>query len=153
MHMYLLLHIVGVVLFLGNIVTAAFWKVRADLQGNPAVIHQTAKNVMLADWVFTLPGLLLIIASGGLMASEAGYVLSGTDWLTFSLVLFGVTGVIWLVVLLPMQRAMIRYSAAALTDGKIPEAYRQASRRWNAFGVAATLIPVVILYLMVFKPY
>jgi len=47
---------------------------------------------------------------------------------------------------------MIRHSAAALTDGKIPEAYRQASRRWNAFGVAATLIPVVILYLMVFKP-
>jgi len=153
MHLYLLLHIVGVVLFLGNIVTAAFWKVRADLQGNAAVIHQTAKNVMLADWVFTLPGLALIIVSGGLMAAEAGYALSGTDWLTFSLVLFGVTGVIWLAVLLPMQRAMIRHSAAALTDGKIPEAYRQASRRWNAFGVAATLIPVVILYLMVFKPY
>lgn len=153
MHLYLLLHVVGVVLFLGNIVTAAFWKVRADLQGNPAVIHQTVKNVMLADWVFTLPGLALIIVSGGLMAAEAGYALSGTDWLTVSLVLFGATGVIWLAVLLPMQRAMIRHSAAALADGTIPEAYRQASRRWNVFGVAATLIPVVILYLMVFKPY
>ena len=27
------LHIAGCVLFLGNIVTAAFWKVRADLKG------------------------------------------------------------------------------------------------------------------------
>jgi len=152
MHLYLLLHIVGVVLFLGNIVTAAFWKVRADLQGNPAVIHQTAKNVMLADWVFTLPGLVLIIVSGDLMAAEAGFSLPGMGWLTLSLILFAATGVIWLAILLPMQRAMIRHSAAALAAGTISEAYRRASRRWNMFGIAATVLPVVVLYLMVYKP-
>lgn len=54
MNIWLTLHLIGVVLFVGNIVTAAFWKVRADLSKNPVVIHSTVKNVMLADYVFTL---------------------------------------------------------------------------------------------------
>lgn len=76
---------------MGNIVTAAFWKVRADLKGDPAEIYHTVKNVMLADAVFTLPGLLLIIVSGIVMAMQAGYGMSGMSWLTASLVLFGIT--------------------------------------------------------------
>ena len=40
----------------GNIITAAFWKIRADLKGDPAEVHNTVKNVLLADMVFTLPG-------------------------------------------------------------------------------------------------
>jgi len=36
MTLWLFLHIAGCVLFLGNIITAAFWKVRADLKGDPA---------------------------------------------------------------------------------------------------------------------
>ena len=52
MHLWLLLHLAGVVLFVGNIVTAAFWKIRADLHKNPVVIHSAVKNVMLADFVF-----------------------------------------------------------------------------------------------------
>ncbi|MGE7053268.1 DUF2269 family protein, partial [Paenibacillus glucanolyticus] len=34
MTLWLFLHIAGCVLFLGNIITAAFWKVRADLKGD-----------------------------------------------------------------------------------------------------------------------
>jgi uncharacterized membrane protein len=54
MNVWLTLHLIGVVIFVGNIVTAAFWKVRADLLKNPSIIHSTVKNVMLSDYVFTL---------------------------------------------------------------------------------------------------
>ncbi|WP_249365601.1 DUF2269 family protein [Cytobacillus citreus] len=49
---------------------------------------------MLADFIFTLPGLILIIVSGNLMAIQAGYSMSGFNWLTLSLILFSLTGIL-----------------------------------------------------------
>jgi len=149
MKVWLLLHLVGVVLFVGNIITAAFWKVRADLQENPVVIHHTVKNVMLADFVFTLPGLILVIISGIAMAVQAEMPLLGLNWLTLSLFLFAVTGVVWLAILLPLQHALIRHSAACIESGSISKAYSQASHLWAVFGIIATLLPVIIFYLMI----
>ncbi|MBN2984872.1 MULTISPECIES: DUF2269 family protein [Cohnella] len=151
MNVYLFLHVLGAILFVGNIVTAAFWKVRADASGDVRAIHLTARNVMLADYAFTIPGLALLVVSGALMAERGGYSLAGLNWLTFSLLLFALTGIIWLVALIPLQKKMIRASAEALREGAVTPAYRKASRCWAVFGIAATLLPVVILYLMVFK--
>ncbi|TDF94808.1 DUF2269 family protein [Paenibacillus piri] len=153
MSLWLTLHVLGVVLFLGNIITAAFWKVRADVQNDPAVIHSTVKNVMLADYVFTIPGLALIIVSGIAMAIRAGIPLSGMNWLLLSLILFAVTGIVWLAVLIPLQKSMIRYSADWMRSGVMPRAYRQASFYWAVFGIAASLLPVLILILMITKSF
>ena len=153
MDLWLVLHVVGVVLFVGNIVTAAFWKVRADLSKNPELIHITSKNVMLADFVFTIPGLILIIVSGIVMAVEGEMPMSGLNWLTLSLIMLAVTGVIWLAVLIPLQRRMIRLSARSIESGTISQAYNLASRNWAIFGVVATLLPVGILYLMIAKSF
>jgi uncharacterized membrane protein len=149
----LLLHLIGVVLFVGNIITAAFWKVRADLQKDPVIINSTVKNVMLADYVFTLPGLLLIIISGSLMAAHAHIPMHGMNWLGLSLLLFAITGVVWLALLIPLQRAMIRHSAASIQNGTITMEYSRASRLWAFFGIIATLLPVIILYLMISKNF
>lgn len=153
MHGWLALHLIGVVLMVGNIATAAFWKVRADLTGNPVVIHQAARNVMAADYVFTIPGLALILISGIVMAERSGASLSGLNWLTLSLILLAVTGLIWLGLLIPLQRKMIRSSARSADTGTIAEDYRRASRQWAIYGIAATFLPIVILYLMVMKGF
>ncbi|MBM7554503.1 DUF2269 family protein [Thalassobacillus pellis] len=153
MRVLLLLHIIGVVMFLGNIVTAAFWKVRADIKKDPVVIQQTVKNVMLADFIFTLPGLLLLIVSGTAMTVQSGYPMGTFNWFTVSLLLFVFTGILWLALLLPLQRSMIRHSARSINDGSLSTEYQKASRYWAIFGIAATLLPVVILYLMVTKAF
>jgi len=153
MNLWLTLHLLGVVLFVGNIVTAAFWKVRADLTKNPAAIHHAVQNVMLADYIFTIPGLFLVILSGSMMAARAGIPLSGFNWLVLSLILFAFTGIIWAAILIPLQRKMIRTSARCIETGGMSQAYRSASRSWAVFGIAATLLPVVILYLMVMKGF
>jgi uncharacterized membrane protein len=145
MNLWLTLHLFGVVLFVGNIITAAYWKVRADLLKNPVIIHSTVKNVMLADYMFTLPGLVLISVSGIVMAGRAEMPMSGLNWLTLSLILLAVTGIIWLAILIPLQRRMILHSAQCLESGHISKAYHQASRYWAIFGIIATLLPIVIL--------
>ncbi len=150
---WLTIHLIGVVIFVGNIITAAFWKVRADITRKPDIIHQAAKNVMLADLVFTLPGLVLIIISGIAMAVQAGMPMSGLNWLTLSLILFAITGVIWLAVLIPLQRRMIKHSAQAVEGGSVSKAYKKASLYWAIFGILATLLPIVILYFMITKNF
>ncbi|SFB51621.1 Uncharacterized membrane protein [Cohnella sp. OV330] len=153
MHVWLALHLIGVVLMVGNIATAAFWKVRADLTGNPAIIHHAARNVMAADYFFTVPGLAFILISGIVMAVRSGASLSGLNWLTLSLILLAVTGLIWLGLLIPLQRKMIRSSARSAGTGTTGEDYRRASRQWAIYGIAATFLPIVILYLMVMKGF
>lgn len=61
MNIWLLLHVIGVVMAVGNMVTAAVWKTLADKTRQLTVIYYAAKTVMLMDYVFTLPGILLII--------------------------------------------------------------------------------------------
>jgi len=153
MNFWLFLHLAGAVLFAGNIITAAFWKIRAESEKNPVLIHSAAKNVMLADYVFTLPGLVLIISSGIVMTVRAGIPLDRLNWLTLSLILLAVTGIVWGGLLVPLQRAMIRYSAASVESGKVTSAYLRASRRWNLLGTVATLLPLIIFYLMVMKSF
>lgn len=151
LNVLLFLHIFGAVIFLGNIVTAAFWKVRADIKRDPALIHNTVKNIMLADFIFTLPGLILIIGSGTLMAVQSGFSMDTFNWLTFSLFLFVLTGILWLAIIIPIQRLMIRYSAQSIDEGVISNKYRKVSRYWSIFGIITILLPVVILYFMVTK--
>lgn len=153
MNLWLTLHLIGVLLMVGNIITAAFWKVRADLTRNPLVIHHAVKNVMTADYFFTIPGLVLIIISGAVMAGQFGVSLVGLNWLTLSLILLLITGFIWLAILIPLQLRMIRYSADSVKTGVISAEYRRASRQWAIYGVAATFLPIVILYLMVMKGF
>ena len=147
------MHILGTMLLVGNIVTAAFWNWRAYGTKNPAIIRHAAKTVMLADFVFTLPGVLLIAVSGSLMAERTGGLAAGFNWLTLSLLLFGLAGAIWLGVLLPLQRGLVRHSARIPETGELPREFRRAFAGWNVFGTAATLLPVIVLYLMVDKPF
>ncbi|MFD0696034.1 DUF2269 family protein [Paenibacillus sp. GCM10027628] len=151
--MLLFLHVLGAVLFLGNIITGAFWKVRAhygkqDLQ----TIHLTVKNIMLADYVFTVPGILLLLIPGHLMAFRLGYSLMEWNWVSVALLLFSISGILWLFILLPLQRKMIRFSEESLRFGKQTEAYRKVSKKWDVYGTIATIIPLITLVLMIWKP-
>lgn len=152
MKVYLFLHVLGAILFVGNIITAAFWKLAADRTGDPRTIHQTSRLVMLADYAFTLPGIAMLLIFGHLLVHEAGYSLWEWSWLGISYALFIVSGMIWMVVLLPGQRKMVQSSKIGLESGRIPDSYYRYSRLWNGFGTISILLPLITLFLMVVKP-
>ena len=62
------LHILSVVLFLGNIITGVFWKVHADRSGDLRARAQALDGIIQSDRWFTLPGVLAIIVTGVLLA-------------------------------------------------------------------------------------
>src|SRR5438309_7606179 len=108
------LHILGVVLFVGNITTAALWKTRADRSGDLATVAFAQRTVALADWAFTLPGVLLVIIGGYGMAITRPWALHGIRWLELGEVLFWISALIWAMVLIPTRLQLAVVSGGAL---------------------------------------
>ncbi|MEQ8229841.1 MAG: DUF2269 family protein [Rhodospirillales bacterium] len=146
-----LLHLLGVILFLGNIVVTAWWKVTADRTGNPAVIAHGQRQVILTDVIFTSLGVVLIAGSGAAMIAAAGWDVMEARWLQWGIGLFALSGGIWLIVLIPTQVQQMRLARTFKDGGDVPERYRQLAARWNLFGGLATVLPFLNLYWMVFK--
>ncbi len=145
------IHIFGVVLFVGNIITAALWKTRADRSGDLATIAFAQRTVVTADRAFTLPGIVLVLVGGYAMAFRRPWPLHGLPWLEWGQVLFFVSGLIWLLVLVPTQRRLVALSEAGRRAGRLDPEFTRLSRRWAMWGGIATLLPVVVLFLMVTK--
>lgn len=155
MDTYLLLkslHIFGVVIFLGNIIITGWWKVMADKTRNPDIIAFAQRQVTITDYIFTFGGVILIIATGiaNAVLHNADYL--SIKWIAWGYWLFVISGVIWVIVLLPVQIKQARIAKQFSKNKEIPELYWKLGKIWLIFGILATLIPLVNLYWMVFKP-
>jgi len=145
-------HLFGVVVFLGNIIVTALWKVMADRTGEARIIAHAQHLVTLTDWLFTTGGVVLILIGAYGMAGVAGLDLRHTTWLVWGQALLIVSGLIWVALLIPTQIAQARQARAFAQDGAIPDSYWRYSRRWMIWGIIATIVPLANLYIMVFKP-
>ncbi len=146
------LHILSVVLFLGNIITGVFWKVHADLAGDLRARAQALDGIIKSDRWFTVPGVLLIIASGVALASLMGYPLLRTFWIVWSLALFGLSGVAFGAFVAPLQKKLLANVRAGMAGNWDQAHYRRMSRSWTIWGTIATAAPVGAVFLMVMKP-
>ena len=144
-------HLAGVVIFLGNIIVTAMWKVLADRTGDPRIIAYAQRLVTITDWIFTAGGAALIVLGAYGMVFTAG--LDPTQfWLALGQSLFVASGVIWIAILIPTQIVQARQARAFAAGGSIHDTYWRHSRRWLIWGIIATLLPLANLYVMVFKP-
>ena len=147
---WLVLHILGVVIFLGNIIVTAVWKVLADRTRNPAVVGYAQRLVTITDTAFTATGATLITVSGLMLADRFGGV-GGPGWLTLGFALFISSGVIWVTTLIPIQVLQSRLARSFAGDGVIPERYWRLATLWYVLGGIAIVLPLVNIYLMVVK--
>jgi uncharacterized membrane protein len=153
-HAYLglkLIHVLAVVLFLGNITTGIFWKAHADRTRNPAIIGHMLEGIIQADRLFTMPPILFILI-GGIGAAIAGHLpMLGTGWIFWSIVLFVVSGIAFMAHVVPAQRKML---ALVRKSGETLDwvAYRSLSHRWELWGAVALVTPAIAAVLMVMKP-
>jgi|SRR5687768_16210302 len=97
--MYLLLkllHVVAVVAFLGNITTGLFWHSHAVRTRDPRLLAHTLDGIIRSDRFFTVPGVVGIVVTGVAAALRANLPILGTDWILWSLVLFSISGVVFM---------------------------------------------------------
>jgi len=149
---YKMLHVLGAVLFVGNLAVTALWKSLADRSGDGRVVAFAQRMVTLTDFAFTGPGAGLVLATGLVMAPTFDERFWTVSWIGWGLALFGLSGLIWLMVLIPLQVRQAQLAREFASGGEIPERYRRLSRLWMVWGCVATLLPLCNLYLMVLRP-
>jgi uncharacterized membrane protein len=115
------------------------------------IIANAQRLVTVTDFAFTGPGAVLILVTGLFMAPAFGGI-HDTPWLSWGVGLFIASGVIWAVVLIPVQVMQARMARSFAGGGGIPAHYWKLSMVWIGFGSLATILPIASLYLMVFKP-
>jgi len=146
------LHIVSVVLFLGNMITGIFWKVHADQAGDLRARAQALDGIIRSDRWFTVPGVLLIVATGVWMALLAHVPILGTFWIAAAVALFGVSGLAFAIAVGPLQKKLLANVRAGLAGTWDETQYNSLSRAWGLWGIVATAAPLIALFLMVMKP-
>ncbi len=150
-----IMHLLGVILFMGNIIVTGWWKTLADRTGDPRIIAFAQRQVTLTDWLFTFGGvLILLIAAFGMvyhMNNDLMAEIYQTRWLWWGYHLFIVSGIIWAVVLVPMQIIQARMARQFADGSEIPPRYWLYGRIWLWFGILATIVPLANLYWMVVK--
>lgn len=148
-----LLHIVAVVAFLGNITTGLFWHVHAARTRDPRLLADTMDGIIKSDRLFTIPGVVVIIATGIAAAVVGGLPLLRTGWILWTLVLFTASGLIFMALVVPLQRQLLALAQAGAAAGAFDySGYHRLARRWEIWGAAALLTPAAGLVLMVLKP-
>ncbi|HET9473667.1 MAG TPA: DUF2269 family protein [Steroidobacteraceae bacterium] len=146
------LHILSVVLFLGNIITGVFWKYHGDRVGTASARVQALDGVIRSDRWFTLPGVVAIIVTGVLLAVSLHLPLLGTKWILWSLILFGISGLAFQFFVAPLQKKLLAVARAGEAGNWNQAEYQRLSTAWKLWGAVATLAPVIALVLMVAKP-
>ena len=77
------LHILGAVIFLGNIIITGWWKGQADRTRSPEMLAFAQRQVTLTDFLFTASGVVLVLMTGLWMAGRAGYTIGEVPWVTW----------------------------------------------------------------------
>ena len=143
------LHIVGVVLFLGNIIVTGWWKNMADRTKNPQIIAFAQRQVTLTDWIFTAGGSVILTIAGVLNVHTSWSY--SMKWLQWGIGMFVLSAIIWVVILIPTQIKQAKMASIFAETGVITEYYWKLCWRWNVWGALAVIIPLTTVYFMTFK--
>lgn len=145
------LHILSSTFLFGTGIGSAFYLLFASLSRDVRAIAVVSRHVVLADWLFTTPTIVIQPLTGFYLMHLAGFPMS-SSWIVWSLVLYAVGVACWLpVVWLQIRMKQIAREAVE-KNAALSAAYWRYMRIWVSLGVPAFFAFVAVFYLMVAKP-
>jgi uncharacterized membrane protein len=144
-------HVLSSTLLFGTGLGSAFYMFFASLTRDARVVATVARYVVIADWVFTTPTIILQPLSGWYLMRLLGLPLE-TRWIAISIGLYFLAGACWLPVVWMQIRMRDMARGAVATGTELPAGYFRLLWYWVALGIVAFLSLVVVFYLMVAKP-
>lgn len=142
-----LLHIVSATILFGTGLGTAFFMFTAWRSDNFEAMRVTARNVVLADWIFTTPAVVVQLLTGLWLTARLG-IPFGSLWFVTVMALFVLVGACWI----PVVGIQIRLRNLLRTSPPTPE-YHRLMRRWVALGIPAFASVLVLFALMVYRPW
>lgn len=145
------LHILSSTLLFGTGLGSAFYKWCADRSGNLQAIVHTNKIVVIADWAFTTPTVIIQPLTGVWLTYILGVPLN-EPWLLVTFVLYIIAGGCWLPVVWLQIRMRDLARSSINNHTELTRLYWRYARMWFWLGVPAFTSMIIIYFLMVFKP-
>jgi len=139
-------HVFAAILFAGNVIVTGVWAALLFRERSRLDFRHAARAIVFTDWIFTLGGAMVLVLTGVALALGRGFPMWETRWIREAILGLAISTVLWLAVLVPAQRRMLRLApddAAAL---------RRVYHRWNATGWIAVVPLLWSLWCMVYKP-
>lgn len=138
-----LVHIVGATVLFGTGLGIAFFMLKAFLSGNREALAVTARNVVLADWIFTAPAVVIQLLSGVWLTRQIGIPFDSA-WFVAVVGLFILVGACWI----PVVWIQIRVRKIVSDGGSSVDIQRLMSV-WIGLGAVAFAGVLLLLFLMV----
>jgi uncharacterized membrane protein len=139
-------HVVAAIVAIGANVTYAFWLRRAGRDRERLV--WTINAVRALDRRLANPGYIVVLITGLLMVAAGLYSFT-TGWIVAAIVLYVVVALLGFLAFAPAIRRQLAEAERDPTSA----AYEAAARRSNIMGIVTTAIALVIVYLMIAKPF
>ena len=139
-------HILAAIVAVGSNVTYAFWLRRAGLDRDRLV--DTIEGIRRLDSRIANPAYVVVLLSGIGMVALGAFSFT-TGWIVAAIVLYEALVIVGIAFFSP---AIKRQLEEAQRDPSTP-AYAAAALRTNLFGVGTLVVVVVIVFLMVAKPF
>ncbi len=146
-----LIHILAAVVVTGTGAGIAFFMFMANRSNNPQAIYVTAQHVILGDWLFTTPAVIIQIITGVYLMNIQGYSFSA-PWFYWVMGLLSFIGLCWLPVL-RIQYKLRELAKMSLTSKQVSSEFKSLMRTWTLLGIPAFTAILAIFWLMVFKPF
>jgi len=147
-----LIHLIAVVIFLGNIITGLFWMRFAVKTKDLKIISFTMKGIRKADQYFTIPGVIIITAGGFLAAIYAHIPILRTGWILWSIIMFSLSGLVFSFRLAPLQKKIydLTFNKEDVNDFDWKN-FNKLYSAWDAWGIIAMLTPLAAFVMMTLK--
>jgi uncharacterized membrane protein len=145
------LHILSSTILFGTGIGSAFYMLLTSLTRDVRATAVVVRHVVLADWLFTTPTIIIQPLTGFYLIHLAGYPLT-SRWIMWTIVLYLLAGACWLPVVWLQIRMRGFAQDAAKAGTELPPIYWRYLRYWVLLGIPAFLALVVVFYLMVAKP-
>ncbi len=145
-----LIHILSATILAGTGLGIAFFMFMANRSDNPRAIAVTARHVVLADWIFTTPAIMIQFITGLWLMDILNYSFISAWFLTV-ICLFLFIGACWIPVV------VIQYKLKSLAESEQWKTaggrdFKQLMKLWTVLGIPAFTGILALFWLMVFKP-
>ncbi len=145
------LHIISSTVLFGTGMGIAFFMYRSKETTDLHEKYYAAQNTVLADFIFTVPAVIIQPLTGIWLILQMGYPWDA-PWLLATYGLYCFIGCCWLPVVWIQIKLKKILKTCLETQAELPTHYHRLFNLWFILGFPAFISLVIIFYLMVAKP-
>jgi uncharacterized membrane protein len=151
---FLFLHIMGAIAALGPTLTYGIWLSLAE-KADPGTRAFVLRSISSLDSRLPTPSYMAQAVTGVFLIGLEGWAFWQTGWLVTGVAIYAALVIVAVRVYAPAfrrQRELAEAVAADPSDGRATAGYAAAARTARTEGAIVTVLTIVVVFLMVWKP-